>query len=262
MLRLPRRWIPAVLAVLLTAGCLVSGSNPEFSYQVHGAVERQISGRQVSIEEKQGRNQITLGKRLLNGETRELFLILPENPQPGTLKVGDQDPASLGYLEVNQEMVNFYLTNDQGQATLQQDNGLLKIDFQATIEAQNQPEREIIITGEVRNLPYRIASGTFVRQPEEQISPGGEGLPTLVGGGLVCILGLLILANFVFQFTVGSRLYAGQRFIWLRSLRGTPTFIRGWQNPDLRRLMILWSILLGVLGLLIAGLLLLSIPYH
>ncbi|MDZ7843919.1 MAG: hypothetical protein U5K99_03845 [Anaerolineales bacterium] len=151
MPRLSRRWIATVLAVLLTAGCLASGSNPDFSYQV---------------------------------------------------------------------------------------------------------------TGEVRNLPYRIASGTFVRQPGEQTSPGGEGMPNLVGGGLLCIFGLLILANFVFQFTVGARVYAGQRFVWLRSLRGTPTFIRGWQNPDLRRLMILWSILLGVLGLLIAGLLLLSLPYN
>jgi len=262
MLRLSRRWIPAVLAVLLTAGCLASGSNPEFSYQVTGAVERQITGRKVSIEEKEGRIQFTLGKRLLNGETRELFLILPENPQPGTLKVGDQDPASLGYFEVNQEMVGFYLTDDQGQATLQQENGLLNVTFQVSIEAQNQPDREIQITGEVRNLPYRIVSGTFVRQPGDQISPGGGGMLTLVGGGLVCIFGLLILANFVFQFTVGSRVYAGRRLVWLRSLRGTPTFIRGWQNPDLRRLMILWSILLGVLGLLIAGLVILSIPYN
>lgn len=262
MLRLLRRWMPVVLVVLLTAGCLASGPHPDFSYQITGAVERQITGRQVSIEEKEGQIQFTLGKRLLNGETRELFLILPENPQPGTLRVGDQDPASLGYFEVNREMVDFYLTDDKGQATLQQENGLLKINFQATIEAQNHPDREIQITGVVRNLPYRIASGTFVRQPEGQISPGGEGLPALVGGGLVCILGLLILANFVFQFTVGYRVYAGRRFIWLRSLRGTPTFIRGWQNPDLRRLMILWSILLGILGLLIAGLLLLSIPYH
>lgn len=110
-------------------------------------------------------------------------------------------------------------------------------------------------------LGLLLPAGPFPRL-EVILSPGGEDMPTLVGGGLVCIFGLLILANFVFQFTVGSRVYAGRRLVWLRSLRGTPTFIRGWQDPDLRRLMILWSILLGVLGLLIAGLVILSIPYN
>lgn len=85
---------------------------------------------------------------------------------------------------------------------------------------------------------------------------------TLVGGGLICLFGLLILGNFIFQFTVGSRIYAGQRMIWMRSLQGTRTFIRGWRDPDLRRLMVLWSILLGFLLLLLAGLFILSIPYN
>jgi hypothetical protein len=84
---------------------------------------------------------------------------------------------------------------------------------------------------------------------------------TLVGGGLLCLFGLLVLANLIFQFTVGSRVYAGQRLVWLRSLRGTPTFIRGWKDPELRRLMVLWTILLGVLGALIIGLIILSLPY-
>jgi len=101
-----------------------------------------------------------------------------------------------------------------------------------------------------------------IPRPEVTLSPAPAAQTTLVGGGLLCLFGLLVLANLIFQFTVGSRVYAGQRQIWLRSLRGTPTFIRGWKDPELRRLMVLWTILLGVLGALIIGLIILSLPYY
>jgi hypothetical protein len=67
---------------------------------------------------------------------------------------------------------------------------------------------------------------------------------------LICVFTSLLVANFVIQFYVGARVYGGGANL-LRSLNGTKTFIRGWRDPSLRSVMIVWSGVVGVVTIAI-----------
>ncbi|MCK4489678.1 MAG: DUF308 domain-containing protein, partial [Anaerolineales bacterium] len=257
---------------LASVGCSPSGPRPEYHLEISGAVNRTLSGGQLFFERTETSNQIWIQQPGSGTDHTVLDIHLPLNLQTGTHQISSQSPVEVDYQQRVDQISRFFVDDEWGTITLQvDDNGLSGTLDLAIFERvpfyapdPNTGYREYIyIKGEVWNLPYKNLDTEDLSRISPLIDqtlsePENNQLADLVGLGLISFIVGLVLVNFVFQFYVGARVYAGKGIFWLRSLRGTATFIHGWQTPKLRPLMILWSILLGVLLFLIFGIFLLT----
>lgn len=263
-------WPIIFLAIqLLCVSCLPSGPRAEYQIEIVGAENRAMSGGQLFFEKTQNRNQIWIQEPGSGGDLKVIDIKLPEILRTGTYQITSQGPVTFAYSETVNNVSRIFWEDERGTITLFIDENGLSGSFELTIYElllSNAPDpgagkREYInLKGEIWNLPYQ--------QPDpndpSRISPvidqtaSDQTVNDLAGLGINYFFWGLILVNFVFQFYVGSRVYADQGIPWLRSLRGTATFIRGWQTPELRHTMILWSIILAFLALYLFGALILS----
>lgn len=245
------------VAALVLAGCTAGGSR--YAATVSGAVNHDLSGGQVYYEPvgayvvdgervSSGR-QIYLEKAGAGDNHHVLTILLPSSPlHDGVYSIGG--PYSTSNLYAGRPAAEYFDATDgvsrifnrdvEGRMVVEGDaGGALTASFTFSATAENSDDH-VTIEGEFRNLPY---DGAAVGG----MSGGGRAAAL----GVVLILLVLIVANFAFQFYVGSRVYAAEGGAAFRSLRGTRTFIRGWRLEELRLVMVAWSVALAGLLLLV-----------
>jgi len=177
-----------------------------------------------------------------------LIIILPTGLQSGSYNIDTDGPVHVSYFESSDQVTRIFTDHEKGVINLSVIDNTLTGTFDLTVVNKSEASELISITGKIWDIPIQYEGG-YIEPVSDQTSIPSNGsiLSSLAGLGLICFVGLLVLANFIFQFYIGSKVYAGQGSTWLRSLRGTATYIRGWKLPEARQTMIIWSIILGLL---------------
>jgi hypothetical protein len=230
------RLIALALLILPLAAC---GSAGEASITVSGAVARDLSNADIYYETTPGGKQLYIQQTGPGSDIQVLTISLPADDAPGDYPVTASGTVAAGYFESVGGISRMYDTNVQGTLTISEAGDAFSgnITFTASGTPANAAEGEIV-----------TVVGTFSDVPAEGAG-GGSPLGGAAGLLIIFLLAVLVLINFAFQFYVGSRVYAAEGAALIRSLRGTRTFIRGWRDPELRTVMIAWSIALA--GLLV-----------
>ena len=244
--------------VVIGSSCDVPLPPPgDTQIQISGAVNQTISGRVVEFETSDWGPKFSIFRQNLASEIQILTIGLPENLVPGTYTVSPEGPVIAGYSFTRDVSTRFFSNNDRGTLTIQTEEGSLEAIMDFSLDEDSGAS--VRIAGRIWGVPYKEVGGVIQPLDPAEISEISSGeTSSLAGTGMACFFGLLFIGNFIFQFMVGTRVYAGQGSAWLKSLRGTRTFIRGWGDPDLQHLMILWSILLVALLLFVLGILFLA----
>lgn len=253
------------VAALVLAGCAAGGSR--YAATVSGAVNHDLGGGQVYYEPVEA--YVVNGERV--APTRQVYL---EQPGPGDdhhlliltlpgsgLRAGQWSIAgpnagpvpymvlpSAEYFDATGGVSRIFNQEVTGQLIVEDSPGdALTATFTITATAENSDDR-VTIEGHFDGVPYTgVAVGGSTaggRTPRRAV---GTAASALVLG----LFGLLVVANLAFQLYIGSKVYAGQGAAVLRSLRGTRTFIRGWQLEDEQLVMVAWSVALAGLLLLV-----------
>ena len=221
--RLPRITAGLVM-ILMLAGCSLR-QGKHFAMQVGGAVQRDISGEQIYYE---GR-QIYIESKGTGGDIIVILVNLPQDPTRATYGMAPNGPASGEYFEAIGGVSRQFYSDVRGTLTLTEVGRQVSgtVDFRVSGRNNGQPET-VSVTGTFSNVPT-----------------GPTSSDTLAAALLVGVLGSLVILNFVMQFHVGRVVYAAEKGWAWRSLRGTRTFIRGWRHPQLRMVMLAWSLVIG-----------------
>jgi hypothetical protein len=226
----------AGLAIMLLVAC---GSAGEASITVSGAITRDLSNADVYYETTPGGKQLYAQQTGPGGDIQVLTIELPADDAPGDYAVASSGAVTASYFESVDGVSRMYDANVQGTLTISEAGDVFSgnISFTASGTPANAAEGETV-----------MVAGTFTGIPAAGTG-GGSPLGGLVGLVVILILVVLVTINFAFQFYVGSRVYAAEGAVLIRSLRGTRTLIRGWRDPALRTVAIAWSIALA--GLLL-----------
>ena len=247
-----------LLIVVIGSSCDVPLPPPgDTQIQISGAVNQTITGRTVEFETSDGGSDFSIHKQSLGNQIQMMSIGLPENLKPGTYSFSPEGPVRAGYYINSDGVTRAFVNNDRGTLTIQTEEGSLEAIMDFSLDEDSGAS--VRITGRIRGVPSKEVGGVLQPLDPAEISEISSGeTSSLAGTGMACFFGLLFIGNFIFQFMVGTRVYAGQDSAWLKSLRGTRTYIRGWGVPDLQHLMILWSILLVALLLFIFGIIFLT----
>jgi hypothetical protein len=260
------RWLAVTLlaAVLaLAAGCAPPRVEA-ISIGITGASQADLSGAEVYYETAPGGRHIYVQQAGPGDDLRVIDIGVPANPQPGQYALTNVGETYAGYYEVVSGVSRQFTQNVSGTLTLDAVQPGLSGSFAFTASTPSGPGETITASGTFQDLPLVVIPGTeptatvALAPTPTQAPPAGATAPTPGGAEAaaqaprsplplyvaLCMVGLLVVANFGFQFYVGSVVYALEGGTLLRSLRGTRTFIRGWADPDLRTVMIAWTLVL------------------
>jgi hypothetical protein len=245
--------------VVIGSSCDVPVPPPgDTQIQISGAVNQTITGRTVAFEPSDRGYKFSIFRQSIGGKIQMLTIGLPENLVLGTYTISPDGLVTAGYYFTNDGSTRAFVNNDQGTLTIKMEENNLSTTMDFSLDEDSGAT--VRITGRIWGVPYKEVGGLIQPLDPAEISEISSGkTSSLAGLGMTFFLVILFIGNFIFQFMVGTRVYAGQGSTWLRSLRGTRTFIRGWGYPDLQHLMILWSILLVALLLFMFGIIFLAI---
>jgi hypothetical protein len=252
-------WVLVLVLPLLIGGCGSTNPIGEYQLEIKGAVDRSLKGSAgLTYENDQGRDEIKILHQPFNDNIQSFALVLPSDLNQGTYPISTQGPVSSGYIIFTDSATRLFTDNDRGSATFQIQDNKLSVSFELTLDDKSGSGEQVQITGRIWDLPYQNVDGSIKPPDQTAVDATSSDEITPAGTGLICFMGLLLIGNFIFQFSIGAKVYASQGSTFLRSLRGTRTFVLGWMEPKYRHTMILWSILLGALLLLLLGMFLLA----
>jgi hypothetical protein len=234
-----KRWFG--LAILFFCMSAFSGQPVplhQYSVQVQGAVERDLAGGEIYYENNPVGRQIYLQKAGPGEDLLVLIVLLPPGERPGSYDMSAPELVSSSYFETVGGVSRQFYQNVQGTLNIRESGSAFSgaLNFSADGEAGR-----VTVTGSFEQIPFRV-SGSH---------SGGEGFAALVSWGVFVVFILLIVLNLVMQFYVGRQVYAGRQPGLLVLLRGSRTFWLGWQNPRLFPVMILWTLVLGLTGIVL-----------
>lgn len=216
---------------------LVACSSPDagFEISITGAVNRDLTGARAYYEGTPSGRQLYIEKQGPGEDIQVLTIEFPSNFEPGTYTIGSTGFISGVYFEFVGGVSSQFRRNVNGSATFSELGGEFsgQVDFIASAPFS---EDTIRVVGTFADIPYHsgVASGS-----------------TVSGAAIIGGLVLLLAVNLLLQFIVGAKVYASEGGGMLKSLRGTRTFIRGWQIPEIRSIMLIWSLLLLLLILIL-----------
>ncbi len=212
------------VSVVLLGSCTKHGL---FDIQISGSVNHILKGSLIYESTQTGR-QLYIQETGPGENIRVLTISFPTQETPTNLPLTTQGPVTASYFEFVDGISRQYWRNVAGNLSLLEAGDPISgvIDFTAFAPDSNE---SIHVTGTFEGISFQGQSNSF-------------GNFAFVG----IILGLILLIgfNFIIQFYVGQRVYTAEGTSILKSLRGTRTFIRGWQKPELRTAMVLWSVVL------------------
>ena len=243
--RFPLRSAGALMLVvlactLLTACSLFGAGQGRYTIQVDGAVQRDLSGGQIFYEPISTGRQLYIQKMGPGDDIIVLMILMPQAPSSTSYSLSSNGPLRAEYFEAVGGVSRQFRQNVNGTLTFTQGGDLVSGTLDFTSDGLYEAAGQTIhVTGTFSNIPL-AGSG---------VQSGGGLSGSLAGLMMLCMLTVMVLANFGFQFYVGRMVYQSEGSWVLRSLRGTRTFIRGWSIPDLRLTMIAWSI--DIAGLLL-----------
>lgn len=267
-----------ILHLWLAVGCTAFSSSGQHTTTVTGTVETDLSGGKIYYEFLPGsetggavylEGRILIVEQVIAGKVHSIHVTLPPGVAPGEYDIispttdqaiidsgtprAQYSIVSPGQLAMFSRDVRGWLAISEGGETL---SGSLEFTAHEFIT-----DGEVTVSGRFDQLAYSVRPHTPVKVPRQAASttPSGGGLPAQLTPVIgIMILVALVLINFVFQFWVGSQVY--EQGVVIQSLRGTRTFIRGWRQPELRGIMVGWSVDLVLLliafcwlGVLAAG---------
>jgi hypothetical protein len=242
-----------LIILILFTGCDTPVSYGQYQLEIIGAIDRSLYGSSGLIyEHDKGRDEISIFQQGLNQEPQNFVLVLPPNLTTGTYQISPNGPVSAGYITYSDNTSRLFTDNDNGNATFVIEDNKLSVSFILTLDDKSGSGHQVQISGRIWDLPYQDIGGA-IRPPDPTAMAASSDEITPAGTGLICFFGLLLVGNFIFQFSVGAKIYAHQGSVFMRSLRGTRTFFLGWMEPKIRHTMILWTILLAALLLLLVA---------
>ena len=222
-----------VILMILIASCAPQG---QYDIQITGSINHNLQGTMFYEGSTTGR-QIYIEEIGPGEDMRVLTISFPPQETPTNLRFSSSDPVTASYHEFVGGISRQYWRNISGNLSLLQAGDVISgvIDFTAYAPDSNN---SIQVYGTFDTIGLQGDSPSF--------------------GSLSSVVILLVLIaftgfNFIFQFYVGQKVYTAEGASILKLLRGTRTFTRGWQHPELRSVMILWSILLISLILILCG---------
>ena len=219
------------VSIVLLSSCTKQG---QFDIQITGSVNHILKGSLIYESTQTGR-QLYIQETGSGENIRVLTISFPTQESPTNMRLTTQGPVTASYFEFIDGISRQYWRNVSGNLSLYEAGNPISgmVDFTALAPDSNDSVR---VTGTFEGISFQGQSSSF-------------GNTAFVG----IILGLILLIslNFIIQFYVGQRVYAAEGTSTLNSLRGTRTFIRGWQIPELRTAMVLWSVVLVSLLLIL-----------
>lgn len=226
-----RRWPLIFGVVFLLAGC--SSQTSDFDISITGAVNRDFTGAEIFYEGSPAGRQIYVQKTGPGDDIQVLILEMSVEITPGTYQIASSGPMSASYFDFVDGVSNRFDRDVGGSISIRQAEGGFSGEMEFTAYASFSQD-SIRVVGNFDKIPYG--------------SEGNGGSSETISSA-VLFLGLivLVLTNFFIQFYVGSKVYATEGMGVLRALRGTRTFMRGWQMPELRKVMVIWSTVLVLL---------------
>jgi hypothetical protein len=226
-----KRWTFVLGIAFLLAGC--SSQNLDFDISITGAVDRDFSGAEIFYEGSPGGRQIFVQKTGPGEDIQVLVVGMPVDVAPGAYEIATSGQMNASYYDFVDGVSNRFDRDVRGSINIRQAEGGFsgEIEFYAYAPFSQDT---IQVVGNFNNIPY---------SSEGKSASSG----TIFSAALVFGLIVLVLANFFIQFYVGSKVYATEGMGVLRALRGTRTFMRGWQIPELRKVMVIWSAILVLL---------------
>ncbi len=238
-----RYLVPTVLFLCLVA-CSPQGA--DFEVNITGAVNRNLEGATVYYEGTSSGRQLYIEKHGSGGDIQVLTIGLPAYVPPGTYTIATTGQVSAAYFEFVDGVSSQFERNVSGTAVIHEGDGAFsgEVNFYASAPYSQD---SVQVVGSFNQIPYG-AQGS---------STGSLATPLLI-----CGLVALLLINLVLQFYVGSKVYAGEGGSILRSLGGTRTFIRGWQLPEIRSIMLIWSLFLLLLILILGFLAIMAVSIN
>jgi hypothetical protein len=249
--------IISLLVVVMLAACS-SPAPVQYHIEVTGDVNRVFEGGEIFLEDTPSGKQIWIQKKGRGEEMQVVQVSLLKTVQEGEYIIYPNTPVIAGYLEDIDGVSEVYDVNPMGKITFQREGDTLRGTIDFTAQAL-WGDGSVHVVGEFWDIPYQetrptnktgdtISSGMTEEKASAADTPSTN-VSKFVTGAFTCAFGFFLIANFVIQFYVGRRVYASSGMTWLRSLNGTRTFLRGWQDESLKPVMVAWSVLIGVLGI-------------
>ena len=222
-----------LIPTILIVSCTTRG---HYDIQISGSINHNLKGTLFYEGTTTGR-QIYIQEMGPGEDMRVLTISFPSQETPTNLRFTSQGPVTASYQEYVGGTSRQYWRNISGNLSL--------------LEAGDMISGVLVFTAYAPDSTESIqVNGTFEKIGFQGRSASSGSLPSLA---ILFVLIAFIAINFIFQFYVGQKVYAEEGASLLKTLRGTRTFIRGWQLPELRSVMILWMILLISLILILCG---------
>jgi hypothetical protein len=237
ILRLCRKSIAIfflLIGVTLMTACTTQG---QYDIQISGSTNHDLQGTLFYESTTNGR-QVYIEEIGPGDDMRVLTISFPSQETPTNLRFTSQGPVTASYHEFIGGTSRQYWRNISGNLSLLEAGDIISGVIDVTAFAPDS-NNSIQVNGTFEKIGLQGSSASSV---------------SLSSIAILLLLMILVGVNFIFQFYVGQVVYAEEGASMLKCLRGTRTFIRGWQQPQLRSVMILWSSLLISLILILCGL--------
>ena len=219
----------------------------KFHAQITGTKNLTLSGEYAAINGHDGKLYLQLLSR--NEPERSIIIHLPAAITAGEYIIYPHTPVTAAYKHQPGKNWETFDENPRGKVKFQKKDDLWQGSFDFTV--QNEQD-SIHVTGtfrdassvgdfpDIRETPVIIVQPTQFRRSNTAI------LLRIFG---VILTPMLFFACIAFQIYIGNRVFASARTPRLHALNPFCTYIRGWQDPTLRTMMVIWSVLIFLLGL-------------